>query len=212
MDRRDKVLRAISRKAAQTMGTDGKLSPGFCRPLYARAAGLNQHMAREVARQIFAFAASHGVKVLVFEDLRHFRPKGGRKKSDLRQKFHGWLHRALVQQVQQTAEEKGIEVDLVFPRGTSAWAYDGSGRVIRDKFNYSRCAFRSGKQYDCDLSASYNIAARWFAWRHKTTPVGGKTDWPARGKRTTALRGTTAGPRTPVTLSTLWAVPQDVAA
>ena len=111
-------------------------------------------------------------------------------------------------------------------------SYDGSGRVVRDKSNYGRCRFASGKEYDCDLSASYNIAARFFARRGRLrllaqargkgasgsgkaerretvqqgSPAGGKTGWPTRGKRTDAHpRVPTVGPRTPVTLSSLWA-------
>ena len=34
--------------------------------------------------------------------------------------------------------------------------------VIRDASNYSLCAFQSGKRYHCDLSAAYNIGARYF--------------------------------------------------
>ena len=47
-------------------------------------------------------------------------------------------------------------------RNTSALAFDGSGPVTRDKTNHSLCTFRNGKQYHCDLSASYNIGARYF--------------------------------------------------
>ena len=39
------------------------------------------------------------------------------------------------------------------------------GRVVRSKANYGRCKFRSGKEYDCDLSAAQNIAARYFVRR-----------------------------------------------
>jgi hypothetical protein len=51
-------------------------------------------------------------------------------------------------------------------RGTSKLAYDGSGTVLRGKdagFNtYELCKFSNGKIYNCDLSASYNIGARYF--------------------------------------------------
>ena len=41
------------------------------------------------------------------------------------------------------------------PKYTSAYAFDGSGKVKRSKKNYSLCVFPSGKQYNADLSASY---------------------------------------------------------
>ena len=45
-------------------------------------------------------------------------------------------------------------------------AYDGSGKVLRGKTAglpfYSLCTFPNGRQYNCDLNASYNIGARYF--------------------------------------------------
>lgn len=218
IDRRDKVLHAIRDKARQTMGKGGKLAPGFCRGLYDRAKGLNTHVAREVSRQVVAFARAHGARVVVFEDLTGFRPRGGARRSNMRQRFHGWLHRATVRQTEASCEELGLRFALVQSRGTSAWAYDGSGKVARLRHDYGRCRFRSGKEYDCDLSASYNVGARWFVReearaRRKaereadaTTPAGGKTGWPARGGRSGAAGASTAGPRMPATLSLLWKI------
>jgi len=151
------------------------------------------------------------VTAFAFENLKGWRPKGGRKRSRLKAKFHGWLHRLIVKQVAQTAEEFGWSVAFVPPRGTSAWAYDGSGRVRRERGHAALCEFKTGKEYNCDLSASYNIGARYFTrrmareTRRAATPAGGKSGWPTRGKRTRAKARAALGPRMPVTLSTLWA-------
>ena len=59
---------------------------------------------------------------------------------------------------------KGMRMD------TSALAYDGSGKVERDPGNHSLCTFGNGKRYNCDLSASYNIGARYFI-RELTKPM-----------------------------------------
>jgi len=197
IDRRDKVLLQIREKARQTMGKGGELVKGFCRTLYSRAAGLNKHIACFISRQILRFAEAHHAGVIVFENLKQFRPKGGRKRSNLKAKFHGWLHRLLVQRTEQSAQELGLSVKFVHPRGTSSFAYDGSGKVSRDKTNYSQCQFQSGKRYNCDLSASYNIAARYLVrLLNRLKPV--------RGKSVGAKALPTAGPRVPVTLSSLW--------
>ena len=49
---------------------------------------------------------------------------------------------------------------------TSRLAFDGSGFILRGReggFNtYELCKFTNGKVYNCDLSASYNIGARYF--------------------------------------------------
>lgn len=58
--------------------------------------------------------------------------------------------------------ELGGKVVFVNPRGTSSYAYDGSGKLKRNSSNYELAVFASGKKYNCDLSASYNIAARFI--------------------------------------------------
>ncbi|MBS5511538.1 MAG: transposase [Clostridium sp.] len=64
-----------------------------------------------------------------------------------------------------------MRVSRVCAWNTSRLAYDGSGPVSRDPKNHSLCVFQSGKQYNCDLSASYNIGARyWIREIIKTLP------------------------------------------
>lgn len=222
IDRRDKALCRIREKAALTMGRGGKLGDGFCRALYARAAGLNTHMARELSRQMLGFAEQHGADTLVFEDLKGFRPKGGNGRTPMKQRFHGWLHRKLVKQAEVSAEERDMHVAFVHARGTSSWAYDGSGKVRRAKHNHALATFASGKRYNCDLSAACNIGARHIersarlaatkAVAEIQEPAVRNPGWAARGKRTAGLPATTAAPRMPVTLSTLWREPLRTAA
>jgi len=220
VDRRDKVLMQVREKARLTMGKKGKLSTGFCSELYRRAKGINLHVARSVSRKLLEVAKAHGVWSIVFELLKGWRPRGGAKRSNLRQRFHGWLHRALVKQVEASAEEARIGVSFVSPRGTSKWAYDGSGQVVRERWNHGRCRFRGGKSYDTDLSAAQNIAARYFVRamemaarkgmaeqaKHKA-PGGRKSAWAAPGRRSEARKPTSSGaaPRMPAVLATLWA-------
>lgn len=63
-----------------------------------------------------------------------------------------------------------MRISRICAWNTSKLAYDGSGKVERGtyiqndvkKYNYSICTFQNGKQYHCDLNASYNIGARYF--------------------------------------------------
>ena len=57
---------------------------------------------------------------------------------------------------------RGIRISRICAWNTSRLAYDGSGTVVRDPGNHSLCTFQNGKRYNCDLSASYNIGARYF--------------------------------------------------
>jgi IS605 OrfB family transposase len=169
IDRRDKRLQAIRHKARLTMGKTGRLYKGFCQSIYRKAQNINQQICQLVSKQLITWAQSQGATVIVFENLKGWRPKGGKKGSTLRQRFHGWLKSRLVQLTTDKFTELGGKVEFVFPRGTSSYAYDGSGKLRRDCKNYALARFKSGKQYNCDLSASYNIAARFWL---KQNPLG----------------------------------------
>jgi len=75
IDRRDKSPAQIRHKAHLT----GRLSEGFCKGLYAKGRRRNLQIACDVARELLAFAKAHQVTVIVFEYLKKFRPKGGRR-------------------------------------------------------------------------------------------------------------------------------------
>ncbi len=196
IDRRDKGLATVRSKARLTMGATGTLGRGFCRSIYRKAKNCNKEMANHLSGQIVAFASAHEVEVIVFEHLKQFRPKAGRKGSSLRQRFHGWLHRLLVDKTVERATEACLRTAFVNPQGTSKFAYDGSGEVKRDTNNRALATFQNGKRYNADLNASNNIAARWFASMLGLS--GRKAMADGSGKRS----GTSL--RMPVTLSTLW--------
>ena len=82
----------------------------------------------------------------------------GKKK----QKLHLWRKRDIQKRCEHQAHRKGMRVSRVCAWNTSRLAYDGSGSVSRDPKNHSLCVFQTGKRYNCDLSASYNIGARYF--------------------------------------------------
>ena len=110
------------------------------------------------------FAKFHNVKVIVFENLEGWKAKAGKKGTLQKQRFHLWCHRKIVEIVTNRWTELGGKIVFINPKYTSAYAYDGSGKVRRDKTNYSLCRFKTGRKYHSDLNASYNIAARyWYA-------------------------------------------------
>ncbi|MDJ0901452.1 MAG: IS200/IS605 family accessory protein TnpB-related protein [Xenococcus sp. MO_188.B8] len=173
IDRRDQRLKRISRKAVRTCGgflrkgtrtkrasLTGKLSKGFCRSLYRKAGNINREIAQKVSSRLVKRAKQSGVKYIVFEYLKGWRPQGGKRKSTLKQRFHGWLHRRIADLTEMKWLELGGKVIYVHPRGTSSYAFDGSGKLKRDHNNYQLARFANGKQYNCDLSAAYNIGAR----------------------------------------------------
>jgi hypothetical protein len=94
-------------------------------------------------------------------------------------------------------QEKGIEIVSVYARETSSLAYDGTGTVKRDSDNYALGTFKSKKRYCIDLSASYNIAARYIAFQLKLASKNGELP-------TSESPG--SKPRSRVTLSSLWVI------
>ena len=142
------------------MGKGGQLHKGFCRNIYRKCHNINEQIGHIVSRQIVEIAKTYNSAAIVFENLKGWKPKGGRKGSTLRQRFHGWLKAKIRTFTEMKWRELGGKVIDVAAAYTSRLAYDGSGLVKRNRKNYSICRFTSGKIYNCDLSASKNIAAR----------------------------------------------------
>ena len=134
---------------------------------WAYAKRLNTELARKTACSIAEYAHENHADVIVFEYLEMKGKISGKK----RQKLHLWKKREIQTMCEHKAHRYGIRVSRVCAWNTSRLAYDGSGPVSRDPKNHSLCVFQSGKQYNCDLSASYNIGARyWIREIIKTLP------------------------------------------
>ena len=151
---KDRLWRVLGRIRKKQREYD----PVSARGLWAYAGRLNDEIARKTAGAITDFAAMHGVDVIVFEHL----DMRGRRRGKNRQKLHMWKKQAVQNIVMQKAHRLGMRVSRVCAWKTSALAYDGSGLLERDQNNHALATFRNGKQYNCDLSASYNIGARYY--------------------------------------------------
>ena len=145
----DRILGKI-KKVQQLSGTG-------VRPvkLYTKLRGLKTDYARQIAHQIVKYAISEDVDVIVMEYLSSFN---GRRTEQVQH----WAKRYIQTLICGMAHRAGIRYAFINPKNTSALAFDGSGKVTRDRDNYSLCTFTTGKRYNCDLNASYNIAARYF--------------------------------------------------
>lgn len=134
--------------------------------LWAKAKGISDDIAVKTAKFIMSTAESYNADVIVFEHLE----LAGRKKGSKKQRLQRWKAQYVQSMVEVKAHRMGIRISRVNAWGTSRLAYDGSGPVERGtylqngvkKYNYSICTFTTGKQYHCDLNASYNIGARYF--------------------------------------------------
>lgn len=122
----------------------------------------NEELARKIASTITDIAVKYDCDVIVFEYLDMKGKKYGSKK----QKLQMWKKNTIQRVVEHKAHKNGIRISRVCAKNTSKLAYDGSGVVLRGKdaglLTYELCKFSNGKIYNCDLSASYNIGARYF--------------------------------------------------
>lgn len=107
-------------------------------------------------------AVLYNADVIVFE---HLDCKG-KKRGSKKQKLHMWRSQEVQKITTNKAHRLGMHISHICTWKTSKLAYDGSGTVLRGKnaafSSYSMCKFQNGKIYNCDLSASYNIGARYF--------------------------------------------------
>ena len=158
---------------------------------WAYAKRLNEELSKKIAAAIISFAAECSTDVIVFEYLDMKGKKSGSKK----QKLHMWRKNDIQDLVEHKAHRIGVRISRVCAKYTSRLSFDGSGEVVRDPDNHSLCTFKNGKQYNCDLSASYNIGARYFI-RELLKPVSVKrqsllwTKVPEAERRTTCTLNT----------------------
>ena len=158
---KDHLYKALNRvKKAQQNGARK------CPTVWKHVNDLNTDISRKTAKQIMDFAISYNVNVIVFEHL----DIQGKKKGKGKQKLALWRKQEIQKLVEHKAHISGIRISRICAWNTSRLAFDGSGKVERgiyiqngkEKYNYSICTFQDGKQYHCDLNATYNIGARYF--------------------------------------------------
>ena len=144
---RRKGIRSVSGRYASTSHISTKIL------------GISENIACKTAHRIATFAQEVNADVVVFEHLsENFAVSEMLAHWRNREVFHnacGMLHRA------------GIRYATVNPWNTSKLAFDGSGVVKRGRdvssgTPYDVCMFTTGKMYNCDLNASYNIGARYL--------------------------------------------------
>ena len=125
---------------------------------WAYAKRLNTELGRKIAGAVTKYAKENHADIIVFEYLETKGKISGRKK----QKLHLWKKRDIQKRCEHQAHRNGMRISRICAWNTSRLAYDGTGTVVRDPKNHSLCVFQTGKRYNCDLSASYNIGARYF--------------------------------------------------
>ena len=128
--------------------------------LWRKVAGLSQDIADKTAKAILDFGNEHGVDAFALEYL-DFKGKNAVKRA------HFWRYKRIYKVLCHKAHQHGLRIARVNVRNTSRLAFDGSGwskrgREIKPNTPYALMQFSTGKIYNADLNASYNIGARYF--------------------------------------------------
>ena len=128
--------------------------------LWRSMAGISQDTADKTVKAILDFGNEHGVDVFVLEYL-DFKGKNIVKRA------HFWRYKRIYKALAQKAHQYGLRIARVNARYTSRLAFDGTGwskrgREIALETPYALMEFPTGKTYNADLNASYNIGARYF--------------------------------------------------
>ena len=130
--------------------------------LWAKSKGINHDIAVKTANYIMDVAVLYNADVIVFEHL----DRKGKVQGTKKQRLKLWRSQEVQAIVTNKAHRLGMRISRICAWGTSKFAYDGSGTVLRGKeggfSTYELCKFQNGKTYNCDLSATYNIGARYF--------------------------------------------------
>ena len=128
--------------------------------LWRKVTGISQDIADKTTKAIFEFGNEHNVDAFVLEYL-DFKNKNTIKRA------HFWRYKRIYKVLCQKAHQNGLRVSRVNARNTSRLAFDGSGwskrgQEITSDVPYELIQFPTGKIYNADLNASYNIGARYF--------------------------------------------------
>ena len=137
------------------------------RTLWRKVSGLSQDIADKTVKSILDFGIEKGVDVFVLEYL-DFKGKKAVKRA------HFWRYRRIYKVLSHRAHQYGLRIARVNARNTSRLAFDGSGwsqrgDEITPETPYATMRFRTGKIYNADLNASYNIGARYWIRHHLKT-------------------------------------------
>ena len=137
-----------------------KMGARHNKTLWRSVSGITQDIADKTVNAILDFGNENGVDVFVLEHL-DFKGKNILKRA------HFWRYKRIYKVLTQKAHKYGLRISRVNARYTSRLAFDGSGwskrgREIAPDTLYSTLQFATGKFYNADLNASYNIGARFF--------------------------------------------------
>lgn len=146
---------------AKSSSLTKEINKDFCKHTWRKVRNISNEIAHQCSDRIVSIAKQYNCQTIVFEYLKQYKinkNKGSRKH---RHKVKYWMHGRIQRFTRYKANGESIRISFVLAKGTSAYAFDGSGETSRLN-NKQLAIFATGKLYNSDLSASYNVGARYW--------------------------------------------------
>ncbi|NSW82765.1 MAG: IS200/IS605 family element transposase accessory protein TnpB [Syntrophothermus sp.] len=138
-----------------------------CKKLWRKVHAANDNYAHHLSKRLVDLAVEWGAGVIVFENLKRFRPDRNKHGSArMRQKVGYWLHRRVIKYTMYKAKARGILVALVPPRDTSnRCSLCGSLETVRNG-SVLKCK-NCDTLHNSHINAAINIGRAWFIREEK---------------------------------------------
>lgn len=138
-----------------------------CKKLWRKVYAVNDNYAHHLSKRLVDLAVEWGVKVIAFENLKHFRPdKNKRGSAKMRQRIGYWLHRRVINYTTYKAKARGILIALIPSKDTSRrCSLCGLPETSRDG-NILKCR-NCGTVHNSHINAAINIGMVWFIREEK---------------------------------------------
>jgi IS605 OrfB family transposase len=169
----------IQKKNRSYSETGTKLGHKFTK-INKKIRNIQKDLQNKIVNEIMIKVKEFDVDYVIMENLDNFIKTN---KKSFKERFHYWNKIGIQNKLIYKLLDSGIRYRKINPAGTSQYAFDGSGQVLRGKdINDSRLSktntFNKGiynhilcnslnhngknKIYNADLNASYNIASRFI--------------------------------------------------
>ena len=135
--------------------------------LWRKVHATNDNYAHHLSKRLVDLALEWGVRVIVFENLKHFRPdkdKHGSRR--MRQRIGYWLHRRVIRYTTYKAKAAGILIALVSPKSTSNRCSACGFLETTRNSNVLKCN-KCGTVHNSHVNAAINIGVLWFIRENK---------------------------------------------
>ncbi|AZK59969.1 zinc ribbon domain-containing protein [Candidatus Desulforudis audaxviator] len=138
-----------------------------CKRLWRKVRAVNDNYAHHLSKQLVDLAVEWGARVIVFENLKRFRPDRDKHGSArMRRRIGYWLHRRVIKYTAYKAKVRGILIALVSPENTSnRCSLCGSLETVRNG-NVLKCR-NCSIVHNSHINAAINTGTAWFIREEK---------------------------------------------